>query len=169
MLAAAAVYFHQGLVARKRRVDVAAGLILNAISALTWYRVGLYDVQLYLVPIGISILVLVELLKREIPISAYAPLRYLGSLVILVSPLFEILGGSWWYMLSLMVLSVLVVILTLGLRVRALMYTGSAFLLADLVAMPIRASIGNPTYLWPGGLAVGSQHRLDHSLSKSPH
>ncbi len=54
-----------------------------------------------------------------------------------------------------MVLSVIVILLAIGLRIRALVYTGSAFLMADLIAMPIRATIDHPTYLWAGGLAVG--------------
>ncbi len=154
-LACAGIYFHQGLVTRQRRFILLAGTILNATLAITWIRFGLYDFQLYLVPIGLSVLSLVELLKKEIPKSAHDPLRYLGALTILVSPIFQILTGSWWHLLSLMVLSVLVILLAIGLRIRALVYTGTAFLTVDLIAMPVRASIDHPTFLWIGGLAVG--------------
>ncbi len=155
ILACAGIYFHHGLVNHKRRFVVLAGAIVNAALAITWFRLDWYDFQLYLVPIGLSVLGLVELLRKEIPKLAHDPLRYIGALTILVSPVFEILEGSWIHLFSLMVLSVFVILLAIGLRIRALVYTGSAFLMADLIAMPIRATIDHPTYLWMGGLAVG--------------
>ena len=54
-----------------------------------------------------------------------------------------------------MVLCVLVVLLSIGLRLRALVYTGSAFLMADLLGMVVRSSIDNPTLLWVCGLGMG--------------
>ncbi len=155
ILAAAAIYFHQGLLTRRRRWFFVAGVVVNIASAMTWYRLGMFDYQLYFVPIGMSVLGLVELLRKEIPTVAHDPLRYVGALTILVSPVFQIVTGSWWHLFSLMVLSVLVVLMAIGLKIRALVYTGSAFLMADLIAMPIRASIDNPTFLWLGGLGVG--------------
>jgi hypothetical protein len=116
---------------------------------------GFEDLQLYLAPIGISILGLVELMKHEIPQSAHKPIRIVGSLFILVSPVFDILGGSWWHMFSLMVLSVLVVLIAIGLRVRVLMFTGIAFLFADLLAMLARSAIDHPQMLWVSGLSLG--------------
>jgi len=116
---------------------------------------GFEDLQLYLAPIGISILGLVELMKHEIPESAHKPIRIVGSLFILVSPIFDILGGSWWHMFSLMVLSVLVVLIAIGLRVRVLMFTGIAFLFADLLAMLVRSAIDHPQMLWVSGLSLG--------------
>jgi hypothetical protein len=116
---------------------------------------GFEDLQLYLAPIGISILGLVELMKQEVPQSAHKPIRIVGSLFILVSPVFEILGGSWWHMFSLMLLSVLVVLIAIGLRVRVLMFTGVAFLFADLLAMLVRSAIDHPQMLWASGLALG--------------
>ncbi|MEZ6079276.1 MAG: hypothetical protein R3C56_27485 [Pirellulaceae bacterium] len=75
-------------------------------------------------------------------------LRYVGALTILVSPMLEILGGSWWHLLSLLVLCVCIVLASIGLRLRALMFTGSAFLLVDLVAMVIHSSFDHPQLLW---------------------
>jgi len=116
---------------------------------------GFEDLQLYLAPIGISVLGLVELMKREIPVSAHKPIRIVGSLFILVSPIFDIVAGSWWHMFSLMVLSVLVVLIAIGLRVRVLMFTGIAFLFADLLAMLVRSAIDHPQMLWASGLSLG--------------
>ncbi len=65
---------------------VLAGAIVNTTLAVTWFRLDWYDFQLYLVPIGLSVLGLVELLRKEIPKLSHDPLRYVGALTILVSP-----------------------------------------------------------------------------------
>lgn len=116
---------------------------------------GWFDLQLYLTPIGLSILGLLELMKREVPLTAHKPIRLIGALCILVSPVFQILSGSWWHMFSLMFLSVLVVLIAIGIRVRVLMYTGIAFLLADLLTMLVRSAIDHPNMLWVSGLGFG--------------
>ena len=124
--------------------------LANINRALGWF-----DLQLYLAPIGLSILGLLELMKREIPQSGHKPIRLVGAFCILVSPIFQILAGSWWHMFSLMLLSVLVVLIAIGLRVRVLMYTGVAFLFADLLAMLVRSAVDHPNMLWVSGLGLG--------------
>jgi hypothetical protein len=37
-----------------------------------------------------------------------------------------------------------------------MLYTGTAFLLADLVAMVVRGTIDHPELLWVAGLALGA-------------
>jgi hypothetical protein len=98
----------------------------------------------------------VQFLKQEIPEKFHDPLRYLGALVILVSPTFNIVGGSWIHLFSLMAASVGIVLLAIGIRVRALMYAGTAFLVADLVAMVVRESVDNSNVLWMAGLLLGA-------------
>lgn len=155
IFAASGIYLHRGYTNNNRYFIIAAGAILNVALVLLWRSLGLNDIQWYLVPMGLSVLGLVELLQRELPKSSHDPLRYVGALTILVSPIFEILGGSWLHLISLMVLCVLVVLLSIGLRLRALVYTGSAFLMADLLGMVVRSSIDNPTLLWVCGLGMG--------------
>lgn len=155
MFVASAIYLHRGYTNNNRYFIIAAIAILNVALVLLWRSLGLNDFQWYLVPIGLSVLGLVELLDRELPKGSHDPLRYVGALTILVSPVFEILGGSWLHLISLMVLCVLVVLLSIGLRLRALVYTGSAFLMADLLGMVVRSSIDNPTLLWVCGLGMG--------------
>jgi len=121
-----------------------------------WSSMQLSDPQYYLVPIGLTVIGLVELLRQEIPTRFHDPLRYAGALAILVSPCFEIVGGSWIHLMSLMVLSVLVIMLAIGLRVKTLIHTGVAFLLMDLAAMVIRTSIDNTGMLWCVGLLFGA-------------
>ncbi|MEO8271883.1 MAG: hypothetical protein ABI557_19325, partial [Aureliella sp.] len=155
MLAAAGIYFFHGTATRQRQFVILALAIFNLALALAWHAMQWYDLQLYLVPLGVSVIALVELLRKEIPASAHDSLRYVGALTILVSPMLEILGGSWWHLLSLLILCVCIVLASIGMRLRALMFMGSAFLLVDLVAMVIHSSFDHPQLLWIAGLAIG--------------
>ena len=76
--------------------------------------------------------------------------------MILVSPTFHIVQGSWLHLFALMVTSVIVILVSMGLRIRALMYTGVAFLAADLAAMIIRGSVDRPILLWVAGIGLGA-------------
>lgn len=152
----AMILFIYGLKYQMRRYVVAAAVIVNLGMFAVWKSVSISDPQFYLVPVGLTMIGLVELLRRDIHVKAHDPLRYAGALLILVSPCFAILGGSWLHMISLMILSVIVILIAIGLRLRALIHTGTAFLLIDLVAMVVRSSIDNPGMLWVTGLLVGA-------------
>jgi len=162
MLLAAGFYFWQGLEAREtsparhRCLLLLSASIVNAGLALLWIDLQVSDPQLIMIPIGASVLLLVELLRGDIPASMHDPLRYLGALIILVSPVFNIVDGSWIALLTLMVLSVAIMLVAIGIRVRALVYTGTAFLFADLVAMVVRGSIDHPNLLWLAGIGCGA-------------
>ncbi|MBL9081965.1 MAG: hypothetical protein JNK76_09185 [Planctomycetales bacterium] len=156
LLLAAAFYFRRGVEARDRRYTVAAATILNLAIALLWRELRFVDPQFYMIPLGITVLTLVELLEREIPADYRNPLRYVGALVILVSPTFHIVDGSWLHLFSLMVAAVVVLLAGIGLRTRAMVYAGTAFLLADLAAMVVRGSIDHPELLWVAGLGLGA-------------
>ncbi|MCA9069005.1 MAG: hypothetical protein KDA84_08785, partial [Planctomycetaceae bacterium] len=155
LLFAAGFYFWRGIEERRKLWMLSAAGILNVALVLLWRELNWHDPQLFAIPIGISILALVQWLKEEIPAKALDPLRYLGALVILVSPVFHILSVRWVDLLTLMVASVAVTLTAMGLRIRALMYTGTAFLVADLLAMVVMGSIDNPTLLWIAGILVG--------------
>ncbi len=122
---------------------------------MLWNAWKWHQPALYLVPVGLSVIGFVELLKREIPQAAHNPLRYVGALTILASPGMEIIRGSWVHMLALLVLSVLLIVLAIGLRVRSLIYMGSSFLALDLISMVVHSTIANPILLWVGGVALG--------------
>jgi len=162
MLSAAGFYFWRGLEARDtspawhRGLLLLSAAIVNAGLVLLWFDLQWSDPQLFMIPIGASVLVLVELLRRDIPASLHDPLRYLGALIILVSPVFNIVDGSWIALLTLMLLSVAMMLVAIGIRVRALVYTGTAFLFADLVAMVVRGSIDHPNLLWLAGIGCGA-------------
>ena len=163
VLMSAAYYFWQAIetdeaAQPKVRRDrfLLSAVIVNVAFGLLWRELQFADPQFFMIPAGLTILWLVELLKREIPESERDPLRYVGALTILVSPTFHIVSGSWLHLISLMVCSVLIALLAIGLRLRALVYSGTAFLIADLLAMVIRGSIDHPNLLWLAGLAIGA-------------
>ncbi|MEE8409949.1 MAG: hypothetical protein V3T05_10105, partial [Myxococcota bacterium] len=156
LLLAGGFYFWQGIERRRSSLLVLAAGILNISVMLLWRELSWSDPQFYMIPIGITLLALTRLLEREIPVSLHDPLYYLGALVILVSPTFNIVSGSWMHLLSLMVSSTAMVFVAIGLRLRALVYAGAAFLVADLVAIVVRGSVDHPSVLWLAGLALGA-------------
>lgn len=156
LLLAAAFYFWRGLESRGNQWIVLSIAILNAALALLWRELAWSDPQFFMIPLGLSIIGLVELLRREIPPELLNPLRYAGALIVLVSPTFHIVEGSWLHLTTLMMASVAIVLLAVAIRVRAVMYTGVAFLLADLVAMVVRSSVDRPNVLWIAGIGIGS-------------
>jgi hypothetical protein len=156
LLMAAAFYFWRGLERRNSALLTGSAVIVNVALAFLWNELSWSDPQFFMFPLGVSLLGLVELLRSEIPEKAINPLRYAAALVILVSPTFHIVGGSWLHLFSLMVISVAVTLVAMGLRIRALMYTGVGFLVADLIAMLVRGSIDNPSILWIAGITFGT-------------
>ncbi len=133
-----------------------AAAIFNGGLLILWHDLDLKDPQFYMIPIGISVLVLTRLLRDELPKVAHDPLYYAGALTILVSPTFHIIGGSWLHLFTLMVASVSMIFVAIGLRLRPLAYAGAAFLITDLVAMVVRGSIDRPHVLWIAGLFLGA-------------
>lgn len=155
LLLASSFYFFRGMTMSRMRNWGFALVILNLALALLWRELNWTDAQLFLIPIGLSVLFFTEMLRREIPEQYQTILHYVGGLTILVSPTFEIVGGSWGHLLSLMILSVLTILLAIGLRIRSFVYLGNSFLIADLIAMVVRGSLDHPNLLWGVGVMLG--------------
>jgi hypothetical protein len=156
ILLAGGFYFWQAIQRQSKGLAVLAAVILNIAIVSFWEEIELTDPQFYMIPIGVTILALVEILKREIPAVWHNPLRYIGALTILVSPTFHIVDRSWLHLIMLMMLATSVLLVSIGLRLRALMYTGTAFLIADLVAMVVCGGIDHPNLLWIAGIGFGA-------------
>lgn len=156
LLGAAAFYFWRGVERRQLGTSILSLVMVNVAGLFLWKDLNWSDPQLFLMPVGVSILVLTELMYREIPVAWHDRLRFVGSLTILTSPVFHIVTGSWLHILTLMVASVALALVAIGLRVRTLLYTSTAFLLADLVALVARSSVDEPNVLWIAGVALGA-------------
>jgi hypothetical protein len=152
---AAGSYFWHGIESKKSWALLLSAAIANITMILLWNELPPATPQLYMVPIGVTVILLTRLLRHEIPAKFHDALYYAGALIALVSPTFHIVQGEWQAILSLMVLSVAAVLLAIGFRIRPLVYTGSAFLFADLVALVIRSSVDNKSLLWISGIALG--------------
>jgi hypothetical protein len=152
----AGFYFWRGVEERRPLAVLFAALVANVSLFLVWHELRITNPQCYMIPLGATVLLLTETLRREIPESVRDPLRYLGAIVVLVSPTFEMFDGSWLPFLTLMVVSVLVLLMAIGLRVRALMYAGAGFLAADLAGMVVRGCVDHPQLLWVAGLGIGT-------------
>ncbi|TWT46368.1 hypothetical protein KOR42_43450 [Thalassoglobus neptunius] len=155
LLLTSGFYFWRGIERDRPWFVVASAAIFNVSLAIFWKELRWTDPQLFLIPAGLSVLVLVETLRSQIPKGLLNPLRYVGALTVLVSPTFQIVGGNWLHIITLMVLSLLILIVSMGLRIKALMYTGTAFLVADLLALVIRGTFDHPSLLWLTGIAIG--------------
>jgi hypothetical protein len=156
ILSAAMCYFIRWLETGDRLGLIIATVIFNASQMLLWRELSWSDPQLYLMPLGLSLIALAEALPRELRADLKTALRYAGALIILVSPLFHILDGGWFPLLTLMAASLGVSVLSLGLKSRPLLYSGTAFLVADLAALVIRGSLERTDVLWIVGIALGS-------------
>ena len=153
---AAAFYAWRGIQEKRRGLLFLGAGVLNVGLAMLWLELRWSDLQLYLMPIGISIIAVAEILKHELPRRERDALRYAGALAILVSPVASIVSGSWLHMLSLMIAATLAVLAAIGLRSRPFLQMGIAFLCADLAAMVVRAVVDRPGSLWLVGLGLGT-------------
>ncbi|GAB5445013.1 MAG: hypothetical protein Fues2KO_53620 [Fuerstiella sp.] len=156
VLSASAIYFQQAMSHRKRSLAIAAAVTLNVALPMLWSSFGWHQLELVLVPIGLTILGFVQLMKNELPRQTHDPLRYAGALLIFVSPTMQLFGPGWGPSLTLLILSVTVMLLSIGLRLKATLYAGTAFLLADLTAMVLRSHEVYPLLPWVVGIAVGA-------------
>ncbi len=155
LMLAAGIYFHQSVVLRRPSLSLVGLVVANAGLFVLWRSLSWNSPELFLIPVGLSILAFTELMKKELPQAARTPLHYIGLLTVLCSPVPQVLGGSWIHIFVLMLISVAVILVAIGLRIRSLVYAGSAFLLADLVAMVIRSTIHNVDLLWICGVVLG--------------
>ena len=152
----ATFYFARWIENNNRWSLVFAAILSNIAFAFTAMELHWSDPQVFMIPLGATILLLVEVLRQDVPQQLRAPLRYLGSLVILVSPLWNILDGSWVPYFTLMAASMAIILLAMGLRIRSLLYIGTAFLLGDLMAILVRGCLDKPDLLWVAGIGLGT-------------
>lgn len=156
LLGVCTFYFWRAVAERRKDLAVAAAASFNVALAITWSQLAWTDLQLYLMPAGLTLIALVEVLGDRVPAGLRNPLRYAGALVVLASPIPDILAGAWLPMVTLLVAATLLVVAALVLRLRALLHAGTAFLVADLAAMVLRAGAADRNVLWASGVLLGA-------------
>ncbi len=152
----AGLYFLYWLKTRDRTDLILSGITFNLSIVTGSLLMRLTDPQFYLVPMGVLLIGLVQVLRKELPDSMRDACRYIGAFMVLSSPLMGIAGGSWLHVFLLMVLSVLMAFAGIGFRVRSMTYSGTAFLIADILWMIVRSSIDHPAMLWVCGVVFGA-------------
>lgn len=156
VFSAAAWYFFRWLERRESRSLVLAMVVFNCSQVLLWTELKWSDPQLFLMPLGLSLIGLVDGLSQQLSSSWKTGLRYAGSLAILVSPTFHIVGGGWIPLLTLMAASIVVCLLGIGLRLHPILYSGTAFLIADTIGLVVQGSLERVDVLWIAGIVMGT-------------
>ncbi|WLD11739.1 hypothetical protein [Planctellipticum variicoloris] len=156
IFSAAAWYFFRWLEQRESRSLVLSMVVFNLSQVLLWTELKWSDPQLFLMPLGLSLIGLVEGLSKQLSANWKTGLRYAGSLAILVSPTFHIVGGGWLPLLTLMAASIVVCLLGIGLQLRPILYSGTAFLIADIIGLVVQGSLERVDVLWIAGIAMGT-------------
>lgn len=140
---------------QRPRFAILGLILLNLSLDVLWTSLSWTSIEFYMVPAGFSVLGFARVLRDDLPESGRKALQYVGSLMILLSPVLQVLGGSWQHMLLLLILSVMMIVLAIGLRVRSLVYCGTGFLVVDLLAMVVQSTMDSPTLLWAVGILMG--------------
>ena len=124
-----------------------------------WFLLGRYESlafvehpQFWLIPPAISVLGAAQLNQKRLSAQQLTFIRYLAIIMIYLSSTSEMmiqgLATSLWPPLVLATLSIMGVFLGIGLRVRAFLYLGVAFLVISILSMIFHAhqAVGN---IWP--------------------
>ena len=83
LLLAGGFYFWRGLEDQRRSLLISSAVIVNVALGLLWDELNWSDPQFFMIPLGATILGLVEMLRGELPERMHNPLRYAGALTTL--------------------------------------------------------------------------------------
>jgi hypothetical protein len=139
---------HYGVAARllgRRALHTLALAFTNAALFLGWSTLGWSDLQLYVIPLGISMLTLVQIYRREIGGPGCHALRsiVLGLLYTVALAKVFTLATPLQGLIVVPLLCVVGVGLGILLRVRSYVLIGTAFLSADLLVQLLRYGVAN--------------------------
>lgn len=155
LMMCAAIYGYLFQMEQRPRFAIPALILLNLSLSILWRSLSWTSIEFYMVPAGFSVLLFSRVLRADLPEAGRKGLQYVGSLMVLLSPIVQVLDGSWQHMLLLLILSVIVIVLAIGLRIRSLVYCGTGFLMVDLLAMVVQSTVDSPTLLWGVGILTG--------------
>lgn len=155
LMMCAGIYGYLFQLEQRTRFAIPGLILLNLSLDILWKILSWTSIEFYLVPAGFSVLIFSKVLQADLPEAGRRTLQYVGSLIILLSPVLQVLDGSWQHMLLLLVLSVVIIVAAIGLRIRSLVYCGTGFLVVDLLAMVVQSTNDSPTLLWAVGILMG--------------
>jgi hypothetical protein len=127
--------------AASRNAALAALAFGNLALFATWADQGLSDLQLYTIPLGITLLGAAQLARGDLPASGLRTLRGLGCLVLYAGTAWQMAGSDGLlFPLLLALLALATVASGAWLRVRAFLYFGAATLVVDVLSNLVRYS-----------------------------
>jgi hypothetical protein len=132
-----------------RRLTYLAGLVLNAGLLLLFSDLGLKPLSFYALPVGATLLLMVQVEHDRLSRQARFSLQNLGIGIICASAAYETFatGGllSFAVLLGLCLGSIL---LGLGLRIRAFVFCSTGILVGTVIGQVARASIEMALPMW---------------------
>ena len=155
MLMGAGVCSYQAWIRCRSDYIIAAIVTLNLALFSVCLATGWTATELFTLPIGVSILAVTGWLGDRMGNRASEIARYCAVILMMASPLPQMIGGSWAHAAIVLAISVGLILASIGLRVRALMIAGSIGLGVDLTIMVIRTSMGHTTLMWLWGMGIG--------------
>ena len=141
-LAAATLYGLMAWLHHGRLFAYAAVILANVALFASWQQRGLDDLQLYTIPIGLSLLAAAQISHGDLGRQELSWLRGLGCLVLYAGTglqMFRFDGAA--YPLLLGGLAIATVAAGIALQIRAFAYLGTVTLVVDLVSNLARASV----------------------------
>ena len=145
LMAAGGVYCLR-YVFRVNRVDLIAGLaLLDAAALLLVVQQGWSQPLAFVAPVGLSVLVAAQLLRRGLDPRVVALMRYAAAAAIYLAALADAVGTPMW---SLVLLQMSLVGMAAGavLRVRAFLFLGSGFAAASLLTELLRFGLAHSQF-----------------------
>ncbi len=145
-LTAAGGVFCVRYVFRARWADLVAGLVLlDAAAVLLVVRLGWSQPLALVAPVGLSVLVAAQLLRRGLDPRVVTLMRYAAAAAIYLAALADAVGTPMWS-LVLLQMSLLGMAAGAVLRVRAFLFLGSGFAVAALLTELLRFGLAHSQF-----------------------
>jgi hypothetical protein len=114
--------------------------------------------QIFLWPVGLSLLGIAHVQRRTMPPAAVRALRGIGACIIygsMATAVFTDVAHQNLEMILLAIIAVAGIAAGIGLRIRAFLYAGFGFLIFDVGYMVFRAGREDTWVWWMAGIALG--------------
>jgi hypothetical protein len=153
------VFYSMLAVVRRQRRDgyIAVTLFNLALQvSLIWQglRFSVHP-QLFITPIGLTLLGIAHLNRHEFSPQAVRSLRSFAAIIIYVSSTTELYTARGAAPIILAALCLLGILSGMALRIRLFLYLGTAFLLLDILVQIYRAGQTNSWIWWISGISFG--------------
>jgi hypothetical protein len=143
---------------RQRRYGYIAAMLFNiALQVFLFWqgiRFGVHP-QLFITPIGLTLIGIAHLNRREFSSTAIRSLRSFAAAIIYASSTTELYTAQGWAPITLAALCLLGILSGMALRIRPFLYFGTAFLLLDIFIQIYRAGQTNSWIWWISGISFG--------------